>query len=313
MGYGSFPGNEKVKELLKKMTLSETLPQALLLKGERLTFKEEIAQELARALLCSQGAEEACGVCPLCRLFGRDEEGRPLTPPDMLILDPPGDLIKIDEVREAIRFIGAHPMVAPKKVVVISDMDRMNQEAQNAFLKVLEEPHPYVNYIMTTGRIDTLLPTILSRSQVFSLQEPKERDLLDYFGLPGREELVLLRERGFRWSEIPEGEKILFSRMRECMDPLFAGGRGSAVAAVKLKELWEEAGREESKRVLRLLLSLAMERGRSLLAEVVKERGKEPRQREVRELLLKTEAIYRESFSNASAEVLLAAFLSSFL
>ena len=82
----------------------------------------------------------------------------------MLILDPPGDLIKIDEVREAIRFIGAHPMVAPKKVVVISDMDRMNQEAQNAFLKVLEEPHPYVNYIMTTGRIDTLLPTILSRT-----------------------------------------------------------------------------------------------------------------------------------------------------
>ena len=96
-------------------------------------------------------------------------------------------------------------------------------------------------------------------------------------------------------------------------DPIESALADAAVAAVKLKELWEEAGREESKRVLRLLLSLAMERGRSLLAEVVKERGKEPRQREVRELLLKTEAIYRESFSNASAEVLLAAFLSSFL
>lgn len=82
--------------------------------------------------------------------------------------------IGIKEIREMQRTISLRPMQGDKKAVIVHDAHLLTTEAQNAMLKILEEPPPHTSILLTVPQKDVLLPTILSRCSVITLKHPQE-------------------------------------------------------------------------------------------------------------------------------------------
>ncbi len=119
-----------------------------------------------------------CGVDPfklinIAKKIPELVEGFPPTPSDYLVIDPEGEDIGIDEIRGISTFFAYSPEVSKRKYVLIFDVDRMTQQAANAFLKTLEEPQNFGVIICTTSRWNYLLPTI--RSRLVKITIPPEK------------------------------------------------------------------------------------------------------------------------------------------
>lgn len=160
------------------------MPHALLLTGQEGIGKGRFALAAAARLLCEgPQADSACGECPSCRWFASDNH------PDFRYVVPASDLepdegasdgekrkgsrqILIDQIRELedFVFIGGHRSGA--RVVVIEPAEAMNPAAQNALLKILEEPPSSVYFILISSRWRRLLPTIRSRCRTMALPRP---------------------------------------------------------------------------------------------------------------------------------------------
>ncbi|MCL2627688.1 MAG: hypothetical protein FWD44_03180 [Oscillospiraceae bacterium] len=120
----------------------------------------ETAQELAIAALCSgQGENKPCRTCQNC-----DKAARGIHPDIITIsrYDEKREIL-IDQIREIKKDVYIKPNEAEKKVYIISDADTMNQNAQNAFLQMLEEPPAHAVFILKTQNPAALLPTVRSR------------------------------------------------------------------------------------------------------------------------------------------------------
>ena len=138
------------------------LPHALLFSGPPAAGQREMAAELAKALFCeNQKNKEACGECFHCRQVTAN------THPDFFILEPEeGHALKVEPIRELIGKANLKPFQANAKVFVIDHADRMNDIAQNALLKTLEEPQGRTHFILISYASEKLLPTIRSRTQM---------------------------------------------------------------------------------------------------------------------------------------------------
>ena len=139
------------------------LSHAYMLVGPEGEHRKEAALRLAAALLCAQ-PDPPCGRCRDCRKV------RAGVHPDVIFVErAPGDKgqLRRDIVVDQIRRIAADAVVAPneaeRKVYVISEADTMNIPAQNALLKVLEDPPGHACFILCTAASDALLPTVRSR------------------------------------------------------------------------------------------------------------------------------------------------------
>jgi DNA polymerase III delta' subunit len=149
---------------LKEALLKNKLAHGLLFAGPSGAGQKEAALVLAKTLFCRQPLkQEPCGECPACRQV----ENR--SHPDLVILEPGEDsrFIKIEEVRQLIAKAALKPFSADAKVFVIDPAEAMNDAAQNAFLKTLEEPQGKVFFILISQNPKALLPTIHSRLQRF--------------------------------------------------------------------------------------------------------------------------------------------------
>lgn len=100
---------------------------------------------------------EPCGQCRSCRKI---ESGNH---PDLIRVHPTGAMVRIDQIRELCRILAMKPYEARYRVVVISEANRMNAEAGNALLKMLEEPPDRTILILTAPAVADVLPTIVSR------------------------------------------------------------------------------------------------------------------------------------------------------
>ena len=132
------------------------LPHALLLKGRNLTALKHAAHEVSSLLL----------TCDVEKLNQH---------PDFFVLQARNKMrqISVDGTRELIRNIQHSPSAGDRKVALVMEVDRMNQESANAFLKTLEEPPLNTNIILTTVKPNALLPTIISRCLSFWFNEPE--------------------------------------------------------------------------------------------------------------------------------------------
>lgn len=99
---------------------------------------------------------------------------------DLLVIEPEKNSITIDKIRDIGKFVSTKPFESNNKVVLIKQADLMRTEASNALLKNLEEPKPFVYFILLTDNKNKLLKTIISRCQVINYLSEKENEKFDY-------------------------------------------------------------------------------------------------------------------------------------
>ncbi len=161
----NFIGNEKVIDRLSKLLESGRFPHALIIEGEEGIGKKTLAKDIACALVC-RGNDKPCGECSQCK------KAIGAIHPDISEYIPAGtaNSFHVDTVRNIINDAYIQPNEADYKIYILANAHCMNQNAQNALLKILEEPPKYVVFILTTNSKSALLSTVLSRSVCVSLE-----------------------------------------------------------------------------------------------------------------------------------------------
>ncbi|MCZ6473868.1 MAG: hypothetical protein O6934_10545 [SAR324 cluster bacterium] len=168
-------GQEAAVAALRQMLASGRVPSALLFLGPHHVGKRTTALALARALNCHRNDGTACGVCPACRKIDAGVH------PDVDVVVPDGQFIKIGQVREVSNRLGLIPREARKRVVVLARAERMNPPAAHAFLKTLEEPPVDTLIVLCAASAAELFDTITSRCLPLRfglLPDPAVRSLL---------------------------------------------------------------------------------------------------------------------------------------
>lgn len=169
---------ERALSLIRRGLRSGRTHHAHLFEGPAGVGKERAALGLAARLLCEapglQPDADACGRCVACTLLARDthpdfhliHRGLHKQHPDRTIRASKGLFLVMDVVRH---FLIEQAVLAPSRgrarVFIVRDAERMNEDAQNALLKTLEEPPPLTRLILVTSSAGRLLPTIRSRCQ----------------------------------------------------------------------------------------------------------------------------------------------------
>jgi len=145
---------------------------ALLVHGSSGIGIQTLAEHFLRYRLCSQQLDQACGQCKSCHLLNA------ATHPDIQRIDPSGtsDIIKVEQVRAAVNFLSQTPQIAKWKLVCVSAAHRMNVNAANALLKVLEEPPGNSLLILVSDRPQLLIPTVRSRCRKLEIARPSESE-----------------------------------------------------------------------------------------------------------------------------------------
>ncbi len=161
MLFESLYGHETVKETLGRAIARDRISNAYVFEGLKGVGKKLCAKLFAQSLVCQ--TKDACGKCPMCI------QARAGTLPDIITLKRDKDKasVGVDNVREQIiAEVYLKPKTSPYKIFIIEQGDELSIEAQNALLKVLEEPPAYVTFIICVTSKEKLLSTVLSRSQV---------------------------------------------------------------------------------------------------------------------------------------------------
>lgn len=197
MPFRSLVGHRLVAQLLARAVANDTLPPSLLFAGPAGIGKFTTAIALAEALNCTQPlrgdaagefAIDACGECTSCRRLARagaafasgiGAESIALDCLRVLVPDEKQS-IKIDPVRSVIERAGFRPFDGARRVVVIDRADALEVSAQNAWLKMLEEPPPGTVFVLVTDRPDGLLPTIRSRCPRLTFAPLERTDVESY-------------------------------------------------------------------------------------------------------------------------------------
>lgn len=179
------PWQQVLWEQLQQRLESERLPHSLFFHGAAGTGKRAFAKLFAQRLLCdTPDAGLPCQRCSACQLFiagnhpdffyahrefgaAAEDEGKKSKK-----TAAPSKQIKIDCVREVIRFAGLSAHQRGRKVVLLEPVEALNHNAANALLKVLEEPAANLHFILVGHQIGKVLPTIKSRCQKLACPRP---------------------------------------------------------------------------------------------------------------------------------------------
>ena len=171
---------------------SNRFAHALLVCGEQGIGIDEFAEDVARHRICSTPADRGCRDCKSCQLLVAGNH------PDMMRVVPTGaaNEVKVDQIREVVAFLAQTPQIADWKVVLIAQAHRMNTNAANALLKVLEEPQGNTLLLLVSDRPQLLLPTVRSRCQKKSVRSPSQQQTKDFCLAQGvsEEDIVYLSD-----------------------------------------------------------------------------------------------------------------------
>ncbi len=151
----------KAVQLLARITQTKKIPNALLFSGNINTGKKQAAFLFAKGCNCIEGKDLGCSSCNSCCKIDANSH------PDIRVIDLVKEKknISISQIREMASSICTKPNEAKFRMVLILNSDTMNTQAQNALLKMLEEPPEKTFFILTTSQESRLLPTIRSRCQ----------------------------------------------------------------------------------------------------------------------------------------------------
>ena len=152
-------GNDKLKkELIHSVEINKTSHSYLFIGTEGIG-KKLIAEEFAKMLLAVKDTENS---------------------PDFSIIEPDGNSIKIEQIREFQKKVSEKPIISNRKVYIINDSDKMTVEAQNCLLKTLEEPPEFVTIILIGSNENSFLSTIKSRCMILHFEKISDEQIQKY-------------------------------------------------------------------------------------------------------------------------------------
>lgn len=170
MNFNGFMGNSRIKEYLSGCAKNKTLPQALVITGDKGIGKKTLSAIIAKALVCLGHNERPCGVCGSCRKFD-------------IHIHPDVEIIEDNPKKNEVKYIrdlkpGAYmfPNEDERRVYVFNNAALLTHEAQDALLKILEDPPGFTFFIFLCYNQNSLLETIRSRCTVLELAPLNEED-----------------------------------------------------------------------------------------------------------------------------------------
>ncbi len=173
----SFPlvGNSKIALAISNALKEKRLPHAILIEGDVGSGRHTLASYLSAAAACS-GEDVPCGACRNCELHKANSH------PDIMVTAPEDGKknIAVSQIRALRNEAYIKPHLASCRVFIIDFADTMNEQSQNALLKVLEEPPGNAVFILIAESKAALLETIISRCIVLTLNNPETDIALDY-------------------------------------------------------------------------------------------------------------------------------------
>ena len=173
--FRSVVGQKALTQTLKNAIDSNKLAHAYLFCGPRGVGKTSCARIFAKTINCFHPTEsgEACNECESCRAFNEQRSY------NIIELDAASNN-SVDDIRTLIDQVRIPPQIGKYKVFIIDEVHMLSAAAFNAFLKTLEEPPHHAIFILATTEKHKILPTILSRCQVYDFQRITTTDIAEH-------------------------------------------------------------------------------------------------------------------------------------
>lgn len=184
-------GQHSITSTLKNAIKTAHLAQAFLFCGPRGVGKTTCARILAKTINCFNITQniEACDECESCKSFN---EGHSL---NVYELDAASNN-SVDDIRALIDQVRFAPQLGTHKVYIIDEVHMLSQAAFNAFLKTLEEPPKHAIFILATTEKHKIIPTILSRCQVFDFSRIQIEDIANHLAQIAEKETIEAEKEG---------------------------------------------------------------------------------------------------------------------
>ena len=182
-------GQPSITSTLKNAIRNHQLAQAFLFCGPRGVGKTTCARILAKTINCLNPVNivEACEKCESCLSFNRSASF------NIHELDAASNN-SVEDIRNLVEQVRVPPQVGKYKVYIIDEVHMLSANAFNAFLKTLEEPPAYAKFILATTEKHKIIPTILSRCQIFDFKRISVKDIADYLAFVAKSENVEAEE-----------------------------------------------------------------------------------------------------------------------
>ncbi|RMD70809.1 MAG: DNA polymerase III subunit gamma/tau, partial [Bacteroidetes bacterium] len=173
MRFEDVVGQQHVTQTLKNALKRGQIAHAFLFCGPRGVGKTTCARILAKVLNCEQvtEAQEPCNECSSCKAFNEQASF------NIIELDAASNN-SVEHIRALVEQVRFQPQQGRYKVFIIDEVHMLSQAAFNAFLKTLEEPPPYAIFILATTEKHKIIPTILSRCQIFDFRRIQVPDIV---------------------------------------------------------------------------------------------------------------------------------------
>lgn len=186
-------GQAHITTTLKNAIRTNHLAQAFLFCGPRGVGKTTCARILAKTINCENltSETEACGVCKSCQSYQNNNSF------NVHELDAASNN-SVDDIRLLNEQVRIPPQYGTYKVYIIDEVHMLTTQAFNAFLKTLEEPPRYAIFILATTEKHKIIPTILSRCQIFDFNRIKINDIADQLAQIAKAEDISYEDEGLR-------------------------------------------------------------------------------------------------------------------
>ena len=191
--FNSVVGQEHITSTLKNAIKTGQIAQSFLFCGPRGVGKTTCARIFAKALNCQHLTAdfEPCNECDSCKAYNESASF------NVYELDAASNN-SVEDIRSLVEQVRIAPQGAKYKVYVIDEVHMLSSSAFNAFLKTLEEPPAYAKFILATTEKHKIIPTILSRCQVYDFKRINDNDIIRHLQYVAKSENVEAEEEALR-------------------------------------------------------------------------------------------------------------------